>query len=170
MSDAIKSSGFKYRFVLRNKDGSIADEWEACNLIPQDGLTFLLQSPFGASAPISTFFAGLFRGNVLPSSGLKATDIPSNLVEFVGYSQAARPLWNRVFDGIGTQDNAASKAEFACTADATLYGSFLVSDDAKGGGSGLLLSVVRFPSPKPVTAGQTLQLIAGITYIPTNVI
>lgn len=170
MSDAIKSSGFQYRFRLLNQDGSIADEWAGRNLIPQDGLAFLLQSPFGAAAPISTFYAGLFRGNVIPTAGLKATDIPSNLQEFVGYSQPARPLWNRVFDSVGTQDNAASKAEFTCTVDATLYGSFLGSDSAKGGGNGLLLSVVRFPSPKMVTAGQTLQLIAGITYVPTNVI
>ena len=65
---------------------------------------------------------------------------------------------------------ADAVAEFNFTADATLHGSILVSDPTKGGNSGLLLSCVRFPSPRPVVAGQKGQLIAGITYVPTNVI
>lgn len=170
MSEHLNVGGFRYRFRLLNADSSVADDFEADNLVPQGGLSFLLLSPFGDSAPISSFYCGLWRGNVIPSSALKATDIPSNLQEFVGYSQATRPLWERAHDGVGTLDNADAVAEFNFTADATLYGSILVSDPTKGGNSGLLLSCVRFPSPRPVVAGQKGQLIAGITYVPTNVI
>ena len=170
MSENLNVGGFHYRFRVLNPDGSIDCDIEADNLIPQDGLSFLLLSPFGDSAPISTFYCGLWRGNVVPTASLKATDIPSNLQEFVGYSQATRPIWTRLHDGVGTIDNAANLAEFTVTADATLHGALLVSDPTKGGNSGLLLSCVRFPTPKPVTAGQKCQLIAGITYVPTNVI
>lgn len=170
MSEHLNIGGFRYRFRLLNADDSVAADFEANNLVPQDGLSFLLLAPFGDSAPISTFYCGLWRANVIPSSALKATDIPSNLQEFVGYSEATRPLWERAHDGVGTLDNADAVAEFNFTADATLYGSILVSDPTKGGNSGLLLSCVRFPSPRPVVAGQKGQLIAGITYVPTNVI
>lgn len=170
MSEHLNIGGFRYRFRLLNADDSVADDFEADNLVPQDGLSFLLLAPFGDSAPISTFYCGLWRANVIPSSALKATDIPSNLQEFVGYSEATRPLWERAHDGVGTLDNADAVAEFNFTADATLYGSLLVSNPTKGGNSGLLLSCVRFPSPRPVVAGQKGQLIAGITYVPTNVI
>lgn len=170
MSEYVNVGGFRYRFRLLNADDTLADEFEADNLVPQDGLTHLLLAPFGDSAPISTFYCGLWRGNVIPTSGLKATDIPGNLQEFVGYSEATRPAWTRQHDGAGTLDNSASVAEFSFTADATLYGSLLVSSPTKGGNSGLLLSCVRFPSPRPVTAGQKGQLIAGITYVPTNII
>lgn len=91
MSEHLNIGGFRYRFRLLNADGSVADDFEADNLVPQDGLSFLLLSPFGDSAPISTFYCGLWRANVLPSAALKATDIPSNLQEFVGYSEATRP-------------------------------------------------------------------------------
>lgn len=170
MSEHLNVGGFRYRFRLLNADDSVADDFEADNLVPQDGLSFLLLAPFGDSAPISAFYCGLWRANVIPSSALKATDIPANLQEFVGYSEATRPLWERAHDGVGTLDNANAVAEFNFTADATLYGSLLVSDPTKGGNSGLLLSCVRFPSPRPVVAGQKGQLIAGITYVPTNVI
>lgn len=170
MSEHLNVGGFRYRFRLINPDGSVADDFEADNLIPADGLSFLLQTPFGDASPITSFYCGLWRGNVIPTSALKATDIPANLQEFVGYAEATRPEWQREFDGVGTQDNATNMAEFNFNTDATLYGSMLVSDPTKGGNSGLLLSCVRFPSPRQVTAGQKGQLIAGITYVPTNVI
>ena len=172
MSEHLIVSGFRYCFRLLNEDDSVADETIANNLIPSDGMEFLMRAPFGDVSPIGNFYCGLWRGNVIPSKGLKATDIPSNLQEFVGYSETTRPEWQREYDGNGTSDNSdqARIAEFSFTADANLYGAFLVSSPTKGQGSGLLLSCVRFPSPRPVTAGQKGQLIAGITYVSANVI
>lgn len=172
MSEHLIVSGFRYCFRLLNEDDSVASEIIADNLIPSDGMEFLMRAPFGDVSPIGNFYCGLWRGNVIPTKALKATDIPSNLQEFVGYSEAARPEWQREYDGNGTLDNSdqARIAEFSFTADANLYGAFLVSSPTKGQGSGLLLSCVRFPSPRPVTAGQKGQLIAGITYVSANVI
>lgn len=172
MSEHLIVSGFRYFFRVLNEDDSVAGETVADNLITGDGMEFLMRSPFGDVSPIGNFYCGLWRGNVIPSKGLKATDIPSNLQEFVGYSESSRPEWQRQYDGNGTLDNSdqARIAEFSFTADANLHGAFLVSDPGKGQGSGLLLSCVRFPTPRPVTAGQKGQLIAGITYVSANVI
>ena len=56
MSEHLNVGGFRYRFRLLNADGSVADDFEADNLVPQVGLSFLLLAPFGDSAPISTFY------------------------------------------------------------------------------------------------------------------
>ena len=117
-----------------------------------------------------TFFLGLFRGNYVPSAGTTATDIPTNMIEFIDYSETIRPQWVRELTGIATFDNAVTKAEFTVTNDRTIYGAFLVSDSMKGGNNGLLLSCVRFSTPKAVSAGQTVKLYGGITYTSTNII
>lgn len=170
MNDCIVIQGFKYLFQLFNPDGTEVARVEGCNLIPQEGLSFLLRAPFGDVPPISAFYCGLWRGNVIPSTGLKADDIPGTLQEFVGYSETTRPIWNREHDGVGTLDNASAQAEFNFTQAATLRGSLLVSDSTKGGNSGLLLSCFRFPEPMPAVAGQRGLLTTGVAYVPSSIV
>jgi hypothetical protein len=169
MSDCIQIQGFRYLFQIFDPDGTEVRRAEGCNLIPQAGLAFLLRAPFGDVSPISAFYCGLWRGNVVPSAGLTATDIPATLQEFVGYSETTRPIWTREHDGIGTLDNENSQAEFNFTQSATLYGSLLASDSTKGGNSGLLLSCFRFPTPMPAVAGQRGLLTTGVTYVPSSI-
>lgn len=166
---AIGLAGYIWEYELRDKAGHLVDSWEEHNLIPQAGLNFLIQAPYGDASPISTFYAGLYRGNFVPGSSTTSSDIPTNMNEFQGYSEANRPVWSRAYDGVGTLDNSASRAVFTLTADVTLYGSFLVSSSVKGGNSGLLLSVVRFASPRVIPAGLTLSLTTGFTYVPTSI-
>lgn len=139
------------------------------NLIPQGGMSLLIQAPFGDTAPVSAFYVGLMTKNYLPSDATSAADIPTNMGELTSYAEASRPLWDSVFDGVATYDNNASRAQFTATVDATLYGAFLVSEPTKGSANGLVLSVVRFPSPRPLSAGLTLYLTAGLTYIPSSI-
>ena len=167
---AIELNGFIHRFELVDARGNALDQWEEHNLIPQAGLDFLIQAPFGDASPISTFYAGLYRNNYLPSAATVAADIPSNMGEFVNYSESQRPTWSRQYDGIGTQDNSADRAQFTFTQDQLIYGAFLVSSSTKGGNNGLLISVVRFASPKQIPAGLTVKMNSGITYLPTNIV
>lgn len=169
-SSAVILDGFIHRLVILDKDGNVVDDEATHNLIPQVGIDFLIRSPFGDTAPISTFYCGLFSGNYIPSSSTTAADIPTNMQEFTNYSEGTRPVWTRAYDGVGTMDNIANRAQFTVTQDRTVYGAFLVSSSTKGGNNGLLLSVVRFASPKSLTIGQTAQLISGITYVPTNIV
>lgn len=170
MKEDLKVKGFEWTLEVANEDGSIAHKETQHNLIPSQGMAFLVRAPFGDTAPISTFYLGLFRGNYIPSPATTALDIPANMNEFIDYSEAQRPLWSRSFDDNSSMDNSASKASFTVTQDRTIYGAFLVSDSTKGGNSGLILSCVRFASPKPVSAGQTVNLSGGLTYVSTNVI
>lgn len=164
----VEIDGFTHRFQLLGADGKVLDEWDQHNLIPQAGLDFLIQAPFGDTPPITAFYVALLSGNYLPTSASVASDLPAN--EFVGYSEATRPLWERDYDGVGTLANATNRAQFTFTADRLIYGVVLVSSSAKGSGGGLLLSVVRFASPKQVANGLTLNVVSGVTYVPTNIV
>jgi hypothetical protein len=150
-------------------DGALLWTEEVANLMPQVGVDYAAKAMFGDVAPISAFYAGLFLNDVLPTAPLTAADIPTTLGEFVSYSEAARPLWNRAYDDAGTMTNASSRAVFTITADARLYGGFLVSSSVKGGNTGLLLSVARFSTPRDVTNGGTFRVAYGLTLVPTNV-
>ena len=169
--DELKILGFRYELeIVDLATGEVVEREVQLNRIPQAGIDFLIQTPFGDVASIGSFYCGLFRNNFVASGNIIAVDILSNMGEFVDYAETTRPLWVRQYDGAGSQDNFTSKAVFTPTSDATVYGSFIVSNQTKGANSGLLLSVVRFATAKPLSAGQEARLVCGLTYIPTNVI
>lgn len=162
--------GFRYDLEIYNlATGEVRSRETRYNRIPQAGIDFLIQSPFGDIAAVPNFYCGLFRNNVVPSSGLVAADIPTTLGEFTEYSEATRPEWVKVYNGLGSYDNLDSKAVFTPTADRNIYGAFLVSNSTKGSNTGLLLSVVRFATMKPVYTGEAARLAVSLTYVPTNV-
>lgn len=170
MKENMKITGFEWSFEIYSQDGDLISADIQHNLIPSSGLDFLIRSPFGEVSTITSFYLGLYRGNFIPSPNTTSVDIPGNMVEFVDYSEPARPEWQKQLTGIATYDNAQHKAEFTVTKDRTIHGAFLVSDPTKGGNSGLLLSCVRFSSPRNLEVGQTVKLTGGITYSSTSLI
>lgn len=170
MSECVGVNGFVWNTTIVGVDGEVVDRFTTKNVIPAEGMAFLVRSPFGDVSPISTFYLGLFRGDYIPGGSSKASDIPGNMIECIDFEEAARPLWDRAFNGVATMDNEGSKAEFTFTQDRLIHGAFLVTDPVKGSGNGMLLSCVRYPSPKQVYAGQKATLSGGLTYISTNVI
>lgn len=168
MTSGCGEVGVQYHYELVDRHGEVIDNWEDHNLVPLVGLNQITNAAFGDISPIGTFYLGLFSNNYLPVVGATAADLPAVIGEFVGYSQATRPIWSRVSSD-GVQSNAAARAEFTVNANARLYGGFLVSDSVKGAGNGILLSVARFSSPRDVEAGMTLRVRADFSLIPTNV-
>lgn len=169
MKSGIYTPGFEYDIEVVDKaTGRVKDVIRGCNLIPAAGVEFLIQAPFGDASPVGSFYMGLFANDYVPTAPVKAVDIPSVLGEFTNYSEAARPLWNRIFDGTSAQSNTGSRAIFTPTVARRIYGCFLVSSSTKGGNTGMLLSVMRFPNPKDVEVGEELRGLAGITYVAAN--
>lgn len=163
-NENLRIKGFVWELKILDENGVVIDSEKKHNLIPNEGLDFLIEAPFGLSAPIHNFYLGLYRGNYMPNQNTKASDIPSNMIEMTDYSELARPLWDKTKQSGPSIDNLSNKAEFTITQDRTIYGAFLVSSDVKGGSGGVVLSCVRFSSPKNVTSGQTLNLSGGIMY------
>lgn len=170
-ADTLKVLGFRHSLEIYRLDtGEIVDSEVKLNRIPQEGIDFLIQSPFGALPPISDFYCLLFTKNVLSDAATSAADIPGVFGEFVDYSETTRPIWTRTYNGAGTQDNAGNEAIFTPTAERLVYGSMMVSNPVKGSNTGLVLSAVRFSTAKPLSVGLAARLVCGLTYIPANVI
>lgn len=170
-TDPLKILGFKHELeIVEIATGKVVAREVKLNRIPQAGIDFLIQAPFGDMPPISTWYCTLYRNNVLPDANTSAADLPSVLGEFVDYSEATRPEFVRSYNGAGTMDNAANKAVFTPTAEQSVYGSAIVSNPTKGANTGLVLSAVRFSTVKPLSIGLEARLVCGLTYIPTNVI
>lgn len=166
--DKLQVLGFRHELQLFDRlTGELIHSEVKHNRIPQAGLDFLMQAPFGDVAPIPQLYCGLFKNNYLATSATTAADIPTVMGEFVDYSEPTRPLWSKSYT-LGTYDNVADKAIFTPTQEATVYGSFIVSNQSKGSNTGLLLSVVRFATAKSLTPELEAKLICGITYIPTS--
>jgi hypothetical protein len=161
---------YLYEFDLLNPDGSLADQWEQKNIIPQNGVTYFAQAMFGDTTPIGTFYFGMFQNNFVPDSNTVAADLPTVAGEFLGYNEATRPLWNRVFDGVGAISNSAARAELTCNVDQRVYGGFLVSNSAKGSNTGTLISIARFQTPRDVVAGQVIRARLTLNLIPAEVV
>lgn len=168
MSDLNMVKGFLWEVTITAPDGTLVSKSRDFNRIPSAGLAFLVRAPFGDVSPIATFYQGLYLGDYIPSDSTSAADIPSNMQEFVDYSETERPLWDRLYTAPASMDNVTSKAVFTATQSRLIRGGFLVSEPTKGGNSGLVLSCVRFATAKQVDVGQRVEVIAGITYVPLD--
>ena len=167
----VAESAFHLGFVYTPQivDGSGRVTWEGepvKNIIPQVGVDHLVNMLRGVGSPISSWYVGVYEGNYVPTSATTAADLPTNALESVSYSEAARPLWNNTYDGVSIITSLASRAEFTFTATKRLYGAFLVSASTKGSGSGTLLSIARFQTPYDVPSGSTFRLGVSITLVP----
>lgn len=169
-NDGVGVQGFHWQLETLNPETGLVELSDAWNRIPQAGLDFLIQSPFGDVPAVGSFYCALFTKDFTPTALTRASDIPSVMGEFIAYAELSRPVWDRSYNGAGTISNFASKAVFTPTADARVYGAVLVSSPTKSSPDGLLLSVVRFNTFKQLTAGEEAKLVAGLTYIPTNAI
>jgi len=170
--DTLIKRGFVYTLDIWTPDGELVvhDEWdEAPNRIPQQGIDYFAKvAMLGGQATIDSWYVGMFEGNYVPDNNTVAADLPGTAGETTAYSQAARPIWDKVYDGVGVVGNVANRAAFSFTASKVLYGAFLVSSSAKGGNTGTLLSIARFPTPRTIDAGYTGQLGVAVTLVSTN--
>lgn len=162
--------GFRYQWEYSEGGILIESGPPVCNLIPQAGVDHLRGLLRGTATPISNWYLGLFSGNYVPGDmGVTAADLPVNVGEFTAYEGASRLDWEHADEGVSEVGNSSNRAEFIFTGSGTVRGGFLISSSTKGGNTGLLMSIVRFPNPRPVEPGGILRVLAGVVFIPTTV-
>lgn len=151
------------------KDGEVIDQSVEHNILPQQAVDHVASLIRGAGAtPISSWYLGLFENNYVPDSSVTAADLQLTVGESQAYAETARLPWTNEYDGTAMISNASAMAEFTMDASKTIYGAFIVSNSAKGGTAGILLSIARFSTAKVVDAGTTLRIIAGLSLTPTS--
>lgn len=155
--------GFTYLIEQLDKDGKVVDSETVHNLIPTEGLNHVLNILLKSASQVATWYIGLYEGNYTPVAGDTMATFPAQATETTAYTSATRLAFVPGTVAAATVDNSASPAQFTFNATKTVYGGFIGSASAKGSTSGVLLSAVRFGSPKSLDADSVLRVTAGFT-------
>lgn len=161
MESNLAMSG-KY-IVQHIRGGQVIDEFEADNIVVDQGLDYALNAGFGQTSAIASWYAGLFEGNYTPTSSVVASTITGLSTECTAYASATRPVWTVVASTAKKLTNSASRASFVFNATKTIYGAFLVSSSTKSGTTGTLFSAARFTTAKSVDSGDELLVTYELT-------
>lgn len=132
------------------------DEQEDRNILPDEGLIYLLSVGLNNGAKLSTWYLSLYGAAYTPLPGLTAASYPATASEITsvseGYLEATRPIWLPTAPTTPLIDNLANKTAFtiATASSLTVNGAALLSEATKGAVTGKLVSATKF------TAARTL--------------
>ena len=147
-----------------DKDGNLKWEDQKHNLVVNSGLQDMNTQYFKGSGYTATWYIGLYGAAATndPAAGDTAAS-HAGWTEITPYSNANRPT--ATFGTATTADpsvidNSGSPAQFNIDDTATIGGAFLISDNTKGGTTGVLFSASDFAAPgdRSVASGDTLNI------------
>lgn len=157
--------GFTY-LVEVIRDGVVVDSEIVHNIVPLEGITHILNVVLKGGVQNTLWYVGVYSGNYTPSSTDTIALFPGAAGEVTTtYNETARPAWTGGTPTNGSVDNSASPAQFTSNAVQTIYGGFITSTSPKGSTSGVLLSAVKFASPKQLDGTSVLKVTAGIAAV-----
>ena len=144
-----------YTHRIRGKTDWVSD----ANLLPTEGLTYMLDSFISSHAAIPLYLS-LYANATTPTAAWIQSTYPSSgiALEIVagtggsgeGYNEATRVVWNSAAAVTATKDNYASMAVFTIVTATTLLvnGVALHTASAKGATTGSLISATRFTAQR----------------------
>lgn len=145
------------------RGGAVVDSETVHNLMPEEGRNHAVSVITKGATQVPTWYIGLFEGNYVPVDADKAATFPTVATECTAYLPATRVEFNEGAVAAGTVDNTAARAEFTFTGAKTVYGAFLVSAQAKGAVTGVLMSAARFTAPKVLQIDDVLRVTASFS-------
>lgn len=157
-------TGFVYTVEVIDRDGNVVDREVIKNLMPIEGINYLLNAGLKGGAAVSAWYIGLYEGNYTPTSADTMAAFPAAATETTAYTGTRKPFTSGTVAN-GAVDNSASKAEFTMTSAKTIYGGFVSSASAKSSTSGTLLSAVKFSTAKVLEVDSILRITAGFTAV-----
>jgi len=133
------------------------------NLIPTQGLNYMLGAALTGVSQSSTWYLAPFEGNYTPVAGDTAATFPAAATECTAYNEATRVVWTPGAIAAGSVSNSASQAVFTMNATKTVYGIAQLSVSTKSAITGTLVSIALFAVPKAVVATDILNVTNTIT-------
>lgn len=161
MHEKVKAGGV---FIAKcyDSDGNLKWESRTPNLVVNQGLQDMNSKYFLGSGYTATWYIGVY--GAAASNNPAASDtaaLHAGWTEVTNYSQSTRPV--ATFASPTSADpsvitNSASPATFSINATVTIGGAFLISNNTKGGTSGILFSASDFQSPgdRAMVSGDSL--------------
>ena len=74
-------AGFDYLIEIVDRDGNVRDTERVHNLMPGEGLNYVLGAALKGAAQITSFYVGLYEGNYTPVAGDTAATFPVSATE-----------------------------------------------------------------------------------------
>lgn len=130
------------------------DERQDPNLLPDEGLIYLLSVGLNNGTKLSTWYLALYAANYTPLANLTAASFPATASEITsnteGYIEPTRRVWTPTAPTTPMIDNLANKASFtiATASSLTVNGAALLSEATKGAVTGKLVSATKFRAPR----------------------
>lgn len=124
------------------------------NLLPDEGLIYLLNVGLNNGSKLATWYLSLYAANYTPLAGLTAASYPATASEITsnteGYTESTRPVWTPTAPTTPLIDNLANKAAFtiATASSLTVNGAALLSEATKGAVTGKLVSATKFAAAR----------------------
>lgn len=155
-------AGFVY-VVEHIRNGEILSVEEVHNLIPTEGLNYILNTALKAASAVPAWYLALFEGNYTPVAAVTAATFPAAATESTAYNETNRVLWAAGPVASGAVSNSASKAVFTMNATKAIYGIAQTSVLTKSATTGVLVSVARFAAVKNVENGDVLNVTSSLS-------
>jgi hypothetical protein len=132
------------------------DHREDPNLLPDEGLLYMLTVGLYNGAKVPTWYLSLYAANYTPLPGLTAASYPATASEITsgteGYTEATRQIWlpSAPTPSPVAIDNVANQTLFtiATASSLTVNGAALMSEPTKGAITGTLVSATKFNAPR----------------------
>lgn len=146
----------KYTAECIGPDGQVKWAVEFPNTVTTVGKNDLLDKYFTGTSYTATWYLGLINSG----GSYSASDTASShagWTENTGYSETTRPApsWGSASSG----SKSTTATSFSINATSTIGGAFLISDNTKGGTSGILYSAGNFTGGnRSVALGDTLNV------------
>lgn len=156
---------FLWTFTEKDESGNVLSVESVRNLIPTEGLNYILNAAFKGGAQYATLYAGLYEGNYTPIPGDTMAAFPAAATECTTYTSTTRPAVTFGTVASGNMDNLSNLVQFTGNADRTIYGGFLSTSSVKGGTTGVLCSVVRAPSTKNLSNGGRIEVALAFQFV-----
>jgi len=161
-SESTAKAGGVFHIQCHDAQGNLKWEAEKHNLVVNEGLQDMNTKYFTGAAYTAAWFIGLY--GAAASNNPAASDTAAShagWTEVTAYSQTTRPA--ATFGTATTADpsvisNSASPATYSINGTTVVGGAFLISNNTKGGTTGVLFSAADFQSPgdRSVVNGDTL--------------
>lgn len=137
------------------------------NLLPLQGLRYLLAAGAMGGAQTSAFYIAPFTNDVTPNDGWTAANFPTTAGEYTNYEGANRLAWTKTLHPTAASvSSAASPADFTLSAgetDVNLRGFAVLTAPSKGATTGTLISAIRHERDN-LREGDTLSVRLTLVY------
>ena len=165
--DVMHAMGLSIEGLERRGDSVVLSVEDVSNLIPTEGLNYMLGTALIGVAQLASWFIALFEGNYTPVAGVTAATFVAAATESTAYNEATRVAWTPGAITAGSVSNTASKAVFTMNATKSIYGIAQTSVSAKSAVTGVLMSVALFAAVKNVVNTDVLNVTSTLSATST---